>query len=491
MGRTCAIYTEDSRLITPNWTITDKLNARTTLSFTLISIDNVNIGDTVFFEITQNSISVYKTYCKILTIDKYEAMPGRVFYNVSAVDDSSIADKRLIAAVAENMTAGDIVRNIILPVLSADGVIAGNVQDGPIIKKAVFNYIKCSEALDYLKDITQFNWNIIQEDAISLNFYERSTNKSPWILFDSVQHSNFKQKSDMTKYRNTQYIRGGKCKTATQTNETPSPKPDGDSRNFILRYPLAEKPVIEINLNGTGWTAINPAYIGVNGIDKNKKWYFAYNSNTITQDSTEAVLTPNDAVRITYKGLRDLFVKIDNPSEINNRKMIESSSGIYENIIKETSINDTDQAIQYAQALLEKYGEIKDTIDFNTNVPGLQVGQLLTVQKPLYGINSDFLIESITIRPDGPEEVIYSVHALDGAAVGGWEEFFKGLLKTDKEFVIAENEVIILLQNQSEISSFAGQTNIKVFSALYPSESLYPSENLYPNTAVSEVIIND
>jgi len=476
--------------VAPNWTISDKINSRTTLSITvvdLLNLDKIDNGDEI--KIIDNSEEIFVGVVR--NLQKREPSPNVLEYAISAVDNSALADKRIIAKVYTAQTAGYIVRDIIAEKLGEEGVIEGVIQDGPLIKKAVFNYKKCSEALDYLKKVTGYNWTIDKDKK--LNFFDRSTNLAPFTLDDSVQHSNFVQDSAMDQYRNTQYTRGGKGKTASQTNETPTPKPDGESRNFVLRFPIAEKPVIEVNLGGLGWITIGPADIGVNGLDKNKKWYFSFGSQIITQDSAETALDSvnSDAVRMTYTGLRNLFVKIDDPVEINARREAETgTSGIYESLAIETSIDESDQAIQFAEGLIETYGEIKDSITFNTNVSDLKAGQLLPVQKPLYGINDDFLIESVTIRPDG-NLILYSVKALDGASIGGWEEFFKELLKGNRDFVIAENEVLILLQTQSESEGYQGSYDIKVVESDYPAEDAYPAEDSFPGTITSEVTIND
>ncbi|MFZ5352737.1 MAG: hypothetical protein ACOZCL_08440 [Bacillota bacterium] len=476
-------------VVEPTWSISDKINARTTMSFTVIDLGlltEINEGDSILVE--QDGTKIFSGI--IHSIEDYEENPGELYYSITAVDNSAKADKRLIADTAVNEYAGNIITNKILPILAQEGVTAGNIAQGQIITKAVFNYIKASEALDYLRDVTGFIWEIDFDNK--LNFYSRSTNISPITLSNSVQHSSFRRKRSLEQYRNRQYIRAGKSKTAAQNAEQPTPKPDGVTRNFVTRFPLAERPIIEINLNSAGWVAISSADIGVNGLDTNKKWYFRFDSNIITQDETETILTDADAIRVTYNGLVNILTYADNPAEISDRKAKETgTSGIYESLVEEKSIDESNQAIEFANGLIQKYGEVMDTIDFETEVHGLKAGQLLPVQKPLYGINSDFLIESISIYPIDSSTIEYSVHALDSPAVGGWEVFFKNIIKGGRQFVIAGNEVLILLNTQTETEGYQGSVNVKVVQALYPADDLYPAEDLYPGTLTSEVTLND
>jgi len=474
-------------LVNPNWRITDKINSRTTLSITVVdlqTLSDIDEGDTIEIIDTDGSTKIFSGI--VFIKDKYEDIPGELHYAITAVDNSALADKRCIADAAENETASTIITNRILPILAEDGVTAGTITTGPTIKKAVFNYCSCAEALDYMKNVTGLNWKIDKDKK--LQFFDRSANAAPWMLDDSVQHAGFRQRSSMEQYRNIQYIRAGKGKTNTISLEKPAPKPDGVSRNFVLRFPLAEKPDIFINS-----VQVSSSDIGVNGLDTGKKYYFAYDNNVITQDSGETVLSTSDVIEVSYKGLYPILTMVDNPAEISARALAETgTSGKYEKLDQEASINQSDQALEYGSGLIEKYGNINDVITFRTNVSGLEAGQLLSVDKTLFDIHEDFLIESVTITPDGPSNVEYSITALDGASLGGWEEFFKDLIKGQRKFVINENEVLILLNCQTETESYQGEVTAYEYAALYPANDLYPSNTMYPNTAlVSEVTLND
>lgn len=474
--------------VSPSWSISDKINARSTLSITVVDKLLATITEGKQFQVYNGATKIFEGI--IVKCKKHERYANYIEYNLDVADNSAIADRRIIAKVYTSELAGDIVKDLITEVLGDENITQGTIQDGVTINKAVFNYITVAQALDYLKNVTGFVWNIDKDKQ--LNFFARSTNASPWTLDSSVQHSGFTQNSTMDTYRNTQFVRGGRGKTATQTNEVPTPKPDGDSRNFVVRFPIAEEPTIEVNLNGAGWTAIASGDVGVNGLETGKKWYWSYNSNILTQDTSESVLLDVDAIRIDYIGLRNLFTKVENLAEISSRATAESNSGIYENVSIEKSITESAQALEYGNGLLEKYGEIKDIINFKTEVAGLEAGQLLTVTKTLYGISDTFLIDSVTIAPKDSLSIEYTVNALDGASIGGWEEFFKELLKDSRDFSIQENEVLILLNNVTETGSIEGDLNIEIFNALYPANDLYPSDTLYPNTAVAtEVDLSD
>jgi hypothetical protein len=471
-------------IIDPNWNASSRLNQRTTMNMTVIDLQGLeSIYEGASVEMYDDTSKLFAGI--VYSVRKYEAMPNTLYYDVQAVDNSALADKRIVVGAVENEYAGEIVRTLILPILAEEGVTEGDIQDGALISKAIFNYIKCSEALDQLKDLTGFNWKI--DNDRKLNFFSRETNTSPFVLSNTIPHKSFEQNSTMGDYRNRQYVRGSQGETAVQTLEKPSPKPDGQSQNFILRFPLAKKPFIFINS-----TQVADSDIGVNGLDTGKKWYFSYNSNTITQDHSETPLIATDVLEITYIGLRNLLLMLDNNSGIDDRRDKETgTSGIYESMSNEQTIKSTNQAVQYGQGLIQKYGEISDTINFTTTVAGLEAGQLLTVNKPLFGVNDSFLIESVNMSAWDGGSIEYQVTVLDGASIGGWEQFFKEIIRDNRDFTISEDEVIILIKNISESEKYLGEIEVILFNLLYPSETLYPSDTLYPNGTPTIAKIKD
>ena len=409
----------------------DALNERTTCSFTVINPTlEIDVGMEVV--VLEDSDIIFAGTVD----DTTEEGVQTIYVAVSCVDFSQLVDKRIVANSYEEELAGDIVRNFISTVFFEEGITVGDIQDGPVISKAVFNYDDGNAAMNYLTDTTGFNWEI--NNLKQLNFFDRSTFVSPFELTDfSHNYKDLTVKKSRSDYRNRQYVRAGTDTTAEIPLEKPTPKPDGVSKTFVVRLPIALKPRIFINA-----VEIDPLFIGVNGIDKDMKYYFSYNSNTITQDDSQTLLIDTQVLAITYKGLYPLLVVTELSGQVIARKAIEGGSGVHENIVEESNLDTRQAAMEFANGKLEKYGIIPKVVTFSTYAKGLKAGQLLTITNTKHNLSGTFLIDSVAGRNDGVL-TLYSVKCLDGASVGGWEQLFKTLLQGNKRLVIRENEVVV------------------------------------------------
>ena len=129
--------------------ITDRINSRSTASFRVFSKNNeqkYNVGQEV--TIIDNGDTIFAgTISNVLETSETR---NDVIYQINAVDYCQLIDKRVVAKTYENKTVGYIVRDMINSIFSDEGITEGNIIEGPLIKKAVFNYMKGSEALNGL-----------------------------------------------------------------------------------------------------------------------------------------------------------------------------------------------------------------------------------------------------------------------------------------------------------------------------------------------------
>ena len=483
------IASEDVGIQPMTWVVIDKINIRTTMTFTVIDLNNLTAitkGNPIAF--ARDGTTIFNGFVDTVTITEVE--PDILFYYVSAVDNCSIADRRLIVVSLTDELAGDIVTDYILPILAEEGVTAGTIDDGAEITKTNFNYYTCTQALDALSDITGFYWNIDFDKK--LHFANRAANLSDTALDSDLKHKNFTQAQQNREYRNVQYLRAGLGETSEQEDEEPTPKPDSISRTFAFSFPMAQEPTIETNIAAGGWAEKT---IGLKNVDTGKDWYWEYNSEWLTQDDAGDVLTAADAIRGTYIGLKQLLTVSKRQSEVNARQATEGGTGQYEHLIKNTDLNTSGQADEFTTGLLDKYARINNRITTLMYTNTFSAGELVNVTKSAFGIdNVTYLVNSVRTFPKSFSIEGYQVELLDGSDYGGWEELFKRLINGNKSISLSENEVVVRIISTREEHTDAGVVYINpVESGLFPSNTLYPSATLYPDETYGsyDEVLND
>lgn len=480
MAITITIDGNSVSILSGTLSIIDNINDRSTASFLLqTSSTTLNIGEEVI--ITDGATRIFGGTIENLNYFIYKGTNVRE-YTVECVDFNQVTDRLRIAQTYANQTVTEIVTDIINKYLATEGISLGNIPSTtPTIVQANFNYIQISDALNYLKDATQINWNIDYNKG--LNIFYRTDNIATGFVDADMLDLNIQE--TRTQYRNVQWLKAGDGTTEVQTLEKPTPEPDGVSKTFLTRFPLAKKPDIFVNS-----VQVNESDIGINGLDTGKKWYWNKDRKEIVQDDSETILISSDVLEITYNGLIPILAKVENSAEITSRQSVEGGSGIYEAFEKRVALSDKSAAINYAQGLLNKYDEIPEILTVRTK-QFRNAGKIINVNSTTYSKNEDYLIESVNITEEAGT-LYYDMILLSGESFGSWVEFFRKLIVTADDFIIQENEVVIQVQATNEKRNRTSTTNIKTFNALFPSDDLYPSDTLYPNTAiVTEVNIVD
>jgi hypothetical protein len=339
---------------------------------------------------------------------------------------------------------------------------------GTYIRKAVFNYVKASQAFDEICELSGAIWWITADKV--LHYVSRDEFKSPWdITPEHSPTSNMEVETDLSEYRNRQYLRAGQDITDEQTE---SFKGDGSKKTFTVGYKIAQKPTVLLNeVEQT---------VGIRQVDKNKAFYWAKDEKEITQDENAAPLSSTDVLKVKYHGYYPIIVVSEDQAAIDEMKTRTGDTGLYEDVEENEMIDDSDLALEFANSKLQKYAKINTRIRFETVKPGLQAGQLISINLPDYDVDDEFLITSVEISPFNDDFIIYSVECVDGEDVGGWENFFKQLARASKTYVIRENEVLIRLATQLERIGFGEEMQYTTYACTFPGNDVYPSTTFHP-----------
>lgn len=377
-------------------------------------------------------------------------------WRLSCIDRHYLADRRIAAKAYEDTSAGAIVTDLHTRYLSDEGVTLGTVEDGPTVGQATFNYVSVSEALDELAERAGFTWEI--DATKTLDFRTRESKAAPWTLTGSDALKDVRKSVGNPKYRNRQWVRGGRAKTDTQT-ETKSG--DGERRDFAMGFPLAEKPTVQVN--GTSQT------VGIKGVDDGKQWYWNKGDENVTQDRDETKLTSSDTLQVDYVGLYNIVAVVENDDEVTAEKGQSGGTGQVENVMEVPQSTDRGDSFDLAEAKLAKFATVGEQVRARTTRSGLKAGHLLTVDLPDLDLNSvEMLVTKVGISDHTGNSLIYDVECVTGPNNGSWSLFFRDLSRRIGEFVdfvrVGSGEVVSILNRVPETLEASESVTQDVFA---------------------------
>jgi len=485
MALNMTINSISEEAVASSLSINDNINARSTANLKIDTDNTITVGQEVL---------IYDGVTLIFggTIDSYGktylrgsgGTSSRRRYSLSCVDFNQVTDRRTAAKTYENKTVSYIVNDIVTNFLTDESITVGTISKGTtVISQAVFNYVTVAQAFNFIRDAAggDLNWNI--DYLKELTFFQRADNTG--IAFSDATCLNMTLTETRKDYRNSQLVRAGDSTTEVQVKETPSPKPDGDSKTFTYRFPLATKPTVYVNN-----VAVADGDVGINGLDTGKKWYWQKNSRQITQDDLETTLT-TETLTGSYQGLKPIIVQADDPAGQNSRSAIEGGTGIYQKVDNKKALDNKTAALEYANGLLVRYGTIPRNISVSSETTR-NAGELIQVQSDNLEINEDFLITNVSVVDfDGCGTLRYNVSGASGEDVGTWVEVFRSL-SDGGDLSIKENEVLVLLQIIQETNGWQGATTIKSFQPPLFSDSLiFDDTLLFGGSAIDTEVVND
>ncbi len=428
-------------IIKASLVVENRIEERSIANFTIVDL----LG-TLSYQKGQN-VLIYDPNNELIfggVIDNPEtirvAPSGELLHPITCIDYHYFADKRLVAEYYESKTCGFIVDDIFDKYLDEEGVTIGNIDLGATLVEAVFNYVRVTDAYDALAEKAGFIWYIDENKA--LYFQARDTVAAPWTLTgDDIVKGSGRLSGGNPKYRNRQYIRGGKGTTSLQTETFTG---DGVNVAFTVGYPIVKVPTVTVNAVGQT--------VGIKGIDTAKDCYWSKGDPVIVFDAGS--IPGAVAVVIAYYGEYDVLALAEDPAEIAAQSAIEGAgTGYVEDIADEPTLTDTDALLDSGEAKLARFGIPGLRFIFQTVRTGLKPGQLQTVNYPALGISGDMLIDSV-ITKVYTGNLIYDVMVIQGPESGSWAALFKSLADMKQEVIdrlnVGTEQLLIILVSEAE-----------------------------------------
>jgi hypothetical protein len=377
----------------------------------------------------------------------------RVVYQSGLAPDVTLAPSTSLApggatsaTIYTNRPYDVIVQDIYNKYLAPEGVSLGMIFTGPypsptlapstslapngpsqMIGSVTFNYPTVTQALDALATSASaagvtFYWAIDQNKAFWFVPYSYAVNSTviDGTLIDNLNNPPYVERVSPL-YRNTQYVVGG---TTPGPGRTSYFVGNGTLRTFTLSYPVAQQPYIIIV---TGGTSVSKS-IGIQGTTGNA-FYYQVGNNTITQDSSQTVLTSSDTLEVHYTPQLPSTASAQSSSQIAAQRALDGTTGIVESVLKDTNIALQADGVTEAKQLLNIYSPYGTRFTFTTQATGYYPGQQITVTYAAFGFSSSkMLIESVHIADSEGVNVWYTITAIIGPFDTTWAQFFGKLL---------------------------------------------------------------
>lgn len=320
---------------------------------------------------------------------------------------------------------------------------ASRIADGPTLTSFAVNYQPASEAFEELAELGEFDYFVDPYRTLHLHGRGAACCTVPFTVNDSVILSaDAELTTEAPKYRNKQYLKGGKDRTVSQVETQDG---DGDKRSFLTGYAIVEEPTIEVD-RGAGFVAET---VGIRGVETGNDWYWSKGDFSVTQDTGGTVLATTDQIRITYTGQFPIVaIATDEAERLTVRGIEKSGSGTVETAIEDASVDSRAVAFDIASSKLERFANRGQTIRFITRSAGLRAGQVGTITLNRLGLSETMLIDTVEFIDDDADgaEVRYRVTAVTGPVLQSWRQFFarpaKRLIVPTERVNIGQEEII-------------------------------------------------
>jgi hypothetical protein len=463
------------------WNVIENIGSKSIFSFVIKDLNGATIDGGTEVTFYEDTTLLWGGYIKDL--EDYSPGTGRLEYIVSATDYNELVERCLVIKGFYNETIEDMVTYLIDNFFTSYGITAGTISAITVVNKVPLGYVFGHSTLNHLRNFGNYVWNIDKNKQLSFQQIGYSISGTP--INDAALTStinNFRRNRSMQNYRNRQYVRGHDRLSVQQIQKTPTPTPNSSHREFFVKYKIGLEPFIEVN-TGSGWVVQTVGLIGLDEGESNQ-WWWSYGSSQITHDENETVLTATDEIRVTYYGLIPLIIVTQDSDEV-------SSRGYYDSYDYNEKLEDLTDALQFGNNLLEKYANTADTFTYRMYSKVYEPGEQVQVSmSTLRVVDETFLVKGCTWTPRSINTITYDYEILDSPNVGGWEDFFKNLIKATR-ITVDTDEIVIYVKEQDETIDFTGQYNITEIDPLEPSDTLYPANDLYPGEITDSFVVND
>jgi hypothetical protein len=373
-----------------------------------------------------------------------------IFVDVKCSDFSGKLDRTTVGEYDTSGSLSIVVAGIVRKYLSRDGFSydASDGDPGVALGPMLFNWVSGRQAFQTLANAS--GWDFSVDEFKVIRFFPKSTGNAsaPFNLADATPKAwlaeTMKVRTYRGKYRNQELIRSSTQAKAlwrdTFSTAIPGPfpleaqPPDGHRIAFLTSFGITAPPIVAVN--GNLQKVISLLQVAQPGIVYDWYWIpqqgFPIPNPGVFQNQAHLPLTSGDVLTVDYQAQLSPVTVASCSGEIAARAAIEGDSGIYQDVQDAPNVTDPIALLQYAQALLNRYGcanGLPIDVTYQTDQPGLKPGMLQTIDitSPLVTLRT-FLISQVSFKDMAGLFFRYTVAATSGQYLGDFAAFFAALV---------------------------------------------------------------
>jgi hypothetical protein len=167
------------------------------------------------------------------------------------------------------------------------------------------------------------------------------------------------------------------------------------------------------------------------------EWFWEPGTSHLYQHPDGLKLQTGESLIVTFRKLgADVVTSAATLSEETREYISSAGTSIdFYRAGEDLSIKTQGDAEATAQATVDTHSTFPREIQFRTEEPGLEPGQLLNINLPEFDLYGAFLIDAVNAKDIGPDYLEYDVTCIENAKIPGGVEYFRdndGLIKRRK-----------------------------------------------------------
>lgn len=357
----------------------------------------------------------------------------QVRYTIIVTDWGYLLDSKMLTATYTSTDPGEIIKNII-STYAPSGFTTTNVQDaGFVIPSVKFNYQPISKCIQKIATLIGWDWYV--DPAKDVHFFQGDVEGgagsgaiAPFVLDDTsgnLEWPTIDLTTDTTNLKNSVYVIGSTYKKVYTAGTTPdSYTTQSGQTTYYLAFPY-EKSTMTVKLGGASKT------IGVYGTDSPGSYDLLYYSGGSGSQPFIVFSSNPGATTLVVYGTASVPILGYAGDGFSIAKY-----GEYQDAIVDKQITTYQEAQQRALAEVLQFGHPVNDLKFNTLKTGLFIGQSITINSTILGVNLTLVIKRVQGTGYSPTQLEYQVEA-----IGSDQVTFNDVLSVLLEQELNQNSV--------------------------------------------------